>query len=257
LGLFGFIPFIAVMTWGFLDFFSFMIAPLQAIFLFVLVVGLVALIGVLLVVVSLRPGFLKLCARFIFDLLTRLPRFGGGLGLKRQGVYQSIDDYCTNFRYLSKHWKITSACFGLFALKTSFEWISAFIVVLSITWGQVVFSNILGQVVPVTVPFLVTAVAVVMSGAFNMIPLPIPGMLGLTDVSLGGLIGSYLNATYGYLLLDRWGQGVGAAIAVVFRLCGFFLIITLGISWFYLHSLWKTWREEKDPLPDEDFGGAE
>ncbi|MFX1535461.1 MAG: lysylphosphatidylglycerol synthase transmembrane domain-containing protein [Promethearchaeota archaeon] len=91
------------------------------------------------------------------------------------------------------------------------------------TFGTAIVSYIGGTLIIYSlddsIPFLVVTVVIFLSGLLNLIPIPIPGMEGLREISVSWLFNVY-----------KPGQPEKAAAAsLLISLSGFYVVITVGI----------------------------
>ena len=212
LGLLAFIPISVFIAFSMFDYISEILVqlnydPLPSDFSmgFIIIISIIAILVIaLFVLIATSPNKAKRLISFLFSAFGRLPIIGNQASSAAASADKVVNDFSIQFAYLARN-KFTSViAFGLSFLSQVAHWISILLILLSvnipITLDQVAAVNFLG-------------------GTVDLIPLGIPGMAGLKEITLSVFIEVGL------------GISTDAALsgAILVQLIKFYFLIIVGL----------------------------
>ncbi|MFX0090820.1 MAG: YbhN family protein [Candidatus Hodarchaeota archaeon] len=193
LGTLAFIPLSVVVAAGFVVLLEAYVPPVMGILFVLLITAFAIFLASLVFSVYFKPN--------------AVIRFFGALPLLRNypsTIEKLVNDYNNSLGYLGKY-KTRAALAFLCTLTTA---------LISYIGGALVIYSIDSEI-----PFLVVAVVIFLSGFLNLIPIPIPGMEGLREISV-----SWLFEVYKPGHPDK-----AAAASILMSLTSFYAVVTVGL----------------------------
>ncbi|MCK4847938.1 MAG: flippase-like domain-containing protein, partial [Candidatus Heimdallarchaeota archaeon] len=212
LGLLAFIPISVFIAFSMFDYISDILVqlnydPLPRDFnlVFIILISIMALLIItLFVLIAINPNKAKGSLSSFLNALGRFPLIGKHAINAATSSDKVVDDFSVQFAYLSRNKVISVAALGLSFLSQLAHWVSILFILLSIS-----------------IPISLDQVAAVnfLGGTVDLIPLGIPGMAGLKEITLSVFI--------------EVGLGISTDIAIsgaiLVQLLKFYFLIVVGL----------------------------
>ena len=228
-GLIAFIPISTFVAFAMLMYFSDIVEnrtgqPLSndLAIIFVLIISLLSfLVVIFFILVAKTPTTAKKVVLFFFKRLEPFPLIGTFAKNGMEPVEKIIDDFSIQFAYLARS-KLLSLVALIFAFFSQVaHWVSIYFILhsigIQILLDQVAAVNFLG-------------------GTIDFIPVGIPGMVGLKEITLAVFLESGLNL----------GTTKAAAGAILVQLLKFYFLIVTGIAVYIIGKTRVTSRDLKE-----------
>ena len=235
LGLLAFIPISVFIAFSMFDYISDILVqlnydPLPRDFnlVFIILISLMALLIIaLFVLIAINPSKAKGFLSSLLIAFGRFPLIGKLTTNAAKSSDKVVDDFSVQFAYLARNKVISVVALGLSFLSQVAHWVSILLILLSIN-----------------IPILLDQVAAVnfLGGTVDLIPLGIPGMAGLKEITLSVFI--------------EVGLGISTDIAlsgaILVQLIKFYLLIIVGLVVYVIGKTRVT--AQKNPSESDKIG---
>jgi uncharacterized protein (TIRG00374 family) len=235
LGLLAFIPISVFIAFSMFDYISDILVqlnydPLPRDFnlVFIILISLMALLIIaLFVLIAINPSKAKGILSSLLIAFGRFPLIGKHTTNAAKSSDKVVDDFSVQFAYLARNKVISVVALGLSFFSQVAHWVSILLILLSIN-----------------IPILLDQVAAVnfLGGTVDLIPLGIPGMAGLKEITLSVFI--------------EVGLGISTDIAIsgaiLVQLIKFYLLIIVGLVVYVIGKTRVT--AQKNPSDSNKIG---
>ena len=195
---------------------------------FIILISLMALLIIaLFVLIAINPSKAKGFLSSLLIAFGRFPLIGKHTTNAAKSSDKVVDDFSVQFAYLARNKVISVVALGLSFLSQVAHWVSILLILLSIS-----------------IPISLDQVAAVnfLGGTVDLIPLGIPGMAGLKEITLSVFI--------------EIGLGISTDIAlsgaILVQLVKFYLLIIVGLVVYVIGKTRVT--TQKNPSDSNNIG---
>jgi uncharacterized protein (TIRG00374 family) len=235
LGLLAFIPISVFIAFSMFDYISDILVqlnydPLPRDFnlVFIILISLMALLIIaLFVLIAINPSKAKGILSSLLIAFGRFPLIGKHTTNAAKSSDKVVDDFSVQFAYLARNKVISVVALGLSFFSQVAHWVSILLILLSIN-----------------IPILLDQVAAVnfLGGTVDLIPLGIPGMAGLKEITLSVFIEVGLGIS----------TNIAISGAILVQLIKFYLLIIVGLVVYVIGKTRVT--AQKNPSDSNKIG---